>query len=49
MPIRLFVDPKGVVRVQLMGDDPLMKKRDATVTGTVRELLKEPGIKIGRQ
>lgn len=49
VPILMFVDPKGVVRVQLMGDDPLMKKRDATVTGTVRELLKEPGIKIGKQ
>jgi AhpC/TSA family len=40
-PILLFVDPKGMVRVQLFGDDPLMKKPDLIVRGTVRELLAE--------
>src|SRR5258708_3099911 len=49
VPILMFVDPKGVIRVQLMGDDPLMKKRDATIRSTVRELLKEPGIKTTKQ
>jgi peroxiredoxin len=45
VPILMFIDPKGMVRVKIKGDDPLMKKRDATIRSTVRELLKEPGIK----
>ena len=45
VPILMFIDPKGMVRVKLKGDDPLMKKRDVTIRSTVRELLKEPGIK----
>ncbi len=45
VPILMFVDPKGVIRVQLLGDDPLMNKMEATLRATVRELLKEPGIK----
>jgi len=44
VPVLLFVDPKGVVRVQLMGNDPLMKKMEVMIRATVRELLKEPGI-----
>jgi thiol-disulfide isomerase/thioredoxin len=40
-PILLFVDPKQMVRVQLFGDDPLMKKPETIVRGTVRELMKE--------
>ena len=44
VPILMFVDPKGIVRVKLKGDDPLMKKRDLTIRSTIRELLKEPGI-----
>ena len=45
VPILMFIDPQGMVRVKIKGDDPLMKKRDATIRSTVRELLKEPGIK----
>ena len=48
-PILMFVDPKGMVRVQLLGDDPLMKKLEVTIQGTIRELLKEPGIKGAKQ
>jgi len=44
VPIMLFVDPKGIVRVQMFGDDPLMQKPETIVRSTVRELLKEPGI-----
>jgi hypothetical protein len=44
VPILMFVDPKGMVRVKIKGDDPLMKKRDLTIRSTIRELLKEPGI-----
>jgi peroxiredoxin len=49
VPVLLFVDPQGMVRVQLMGDDPLMKKLELTIRGTIRELLKEPGIKSSKQ
>jgi hypothetical protein len=34
-----------MVRVELQNNDPLMKKRDLTVRSTIRELLKERGIK----
>jgi AhpC/TSA family len=44
VPILLFVDAKGGVRVQMFGNDPLMKKPETIIRGTVRELLKEPGI-----
>ena len=49
VPVLLFVDPKGMVRVQLMGDDPLLKKLESAIRGTIRELLKEPGIKSSKQ
>jgi hypothetical protein len=49
VPVLLFVDPKGMVRVQLLGDDPLLKKLEVTIRGTIRELLKEPGIKSSKQ
>lgn len=44
VPILLFVDAKGMVRVQFQGDDPLMEKMEVVIRSTVRELLKEPGI-----
>ena len=40
-PALLFIDAAGLVRVQLYGDDSLMKKPDLIVRSTVRELLKE--------
>ena len=49
VPVLLFIDPKGMVRLQLMGDDPLMKTLEITVRGTIRELLKEPGITRSKQ
>jgi len=45
VPMVMFVDPQGMVRVELQNNDPLMKKRDLTIRSTIRELLKEPGIK----
>jgi len=48
VPVLLFIDPQGMVRVQIMGDDPLMKKLESTIRSTIRELLKEPGIKTGK-
>ena len=44
VPILLFVDAKGSVRVQLFGNDPLMKNPETIIRSTIRELLKEPGI-----
>jgi|SRR5258708_1881682 len=44
VPIMLFVDARGAVRVQLFGNDPLMKKSEGIIRSTIRELLKEPGI-----
>jgi hypothetical protein len=44
VPIMLFVDARGAVRVQLFGNDPLMKKPEGIIRSTIRELLKEPGI-----
>ena len=40
-PALLFIDAAGQVRVQLYGDDSLMKKPELIVRSTVRELLKE--------
>jgi hypothetical protein len=44
VPIMLFVDARGAVRVQLFGNDPLMQKPEGIIRSTVRELLKEPGL-----
>ena len=44
VPIMMFVDAKGAVRVQLFGNDPLMQKPEGIIRSTIRELLKEPGI-----
>jgi len=44
VPIMLFVDARGAVRVQLFGNDPLMQKPEGIIRSTIRELLKEPGI-----
>ena len=44
VPIMLFVDAKGMVRVQLFGNDPLMQKPEGIIRSTIRELMKEPGI-----
>ena len=41
LPVLLFIDPKGMVRVQLFGDDPLMKKPELVMRRTIEELLKE--------
>lgn len=44
VPIMMFVDAKGFVRVQMFGNDPLLQKPERIIRDTVRELLKEPGI-----
>ena len=49
VPIMLFVDARGAVRVQLFGNDPLMQKPENIIRSTVRELLKEPGITAAKK
>jgi len=49
VPIMLFVDARGAVRVQLFGNDPLMKKPEGIIRSTIRELLKEPGITAAKK
>ena len=44
VPILMFVDAKGFVRVQMFGNDPLLEKPERIIRDTVRELMKEPGI-----
>lgn len=45
VPILMFIDAYGVVRVQILGDNPMMEKMEVLIRSTVRELLKEPGLK----
>jgi hypothetical protein len=49
VPIMLFVDARGAVRVQLFGNDPLMQKPEGIIRSTIRELLKEPGLTGARK
>ena len=49
VPIMLFVDARGAVRVQLFGNDPLMQKPESIIRSTVRELMKEPGITASKK
>ena len=44
VPIMMFVDAKGFVRVQMFGNDRLLEKPERIIRDTVRELMKEPGI-----
>jgi thiol-disulfide isomerase/thioredoxin len=46
VPIVMFVDAKGFVRVQMFGNDRLLEKPERILRDTVRELLKEPGITV---
>ena len=49
VPILLFVDAKGSVRVQMFGNDPLLQKPEGIIRSTIRELLKEPGITAAKK
>jgi peroxiredoxin len=46
VPILMFVDAKGFMRVQMFGNDPLLEKPERILHDTVRELMKEPGITV---
>jgi AhpC/TSA family protein len=49
VPIMLFVDARGAVRVQLFGNDPLMQRPESIIRSTIRELMKEPGITAAKK
>ena len=49
VPIMLFVDARGAVRVQMFGNDPLMQKPEGIIRSTIRELLKEPGLAAAKK
>lgn len=46
VPIVMFVDAKGFVRVQMFGNDKLLEKPERIIRDTVREIMKEPGITV---
>jgi peroxiredoxin len=46
VPIMMFIDAKGFVRVQMFGNDRLLEKPEKIIRDTVRELMKEPGITL---
>ncbi len=42
VPIMVFIDRKGVVRGQYLGDDPFFTDRDKSIRGMIEKLVKEP-------
>ncbi len=49
VPIMVFIDRKGVVRGQYMGDDPMFSRdREKNIRLTIEQLLKEPAPPVHR-
>jgi thiol-disulfide isomerase/thioredoxin len=48
VPIMVFVDRKGVIRGQFMGDDPFMGDREKNIRSMIETLIREPGGASGR-
>lgn len=42
VPIMTFIDRKGIVRGQYLGDDPFFADRDKNIRGMIEKLIKEP-------
>jgi peroxiredoxin len=42
VPIMVFIDRKGMIRYQHLGDDPFFQNQEKNVRDTIEELLKEP-------
>jgi hypothetical protein len=42
VPIFVFIDKKGTIRAQYMGDDPFFKNEDKNTRAMIESLLKEP-------
>jgi hypothetical protein len=41
VPIMVFIDRKGVIQHQYLGDDPFMQNQEANVRSTIEAMLKE--------
>ena len=41
VPIMVFIDRKGMIRYQYLGDDPFFTNQEKNVRDTIEELLKE--------
>ncbi len=42
VPIMVFIDRKGKIRGQFMGDDPFMENRDKNIVSMIDKLITEP-------
>jgi thiol-disulfide isomerase/thioredoxin len=42
VPIFVFIDRKGIVRHQFLGDDPFHQNQEKNMRATIEEMLKEP-------
>ena len=42
VPVFVFIDRKGMIRHQYLGDDPFMQNQEKNVRETIEEMLKEP-------
>jgi peroxiredoxin len=42
VPIMVFIDRKGIVRGQYLGDDPFFADRDKNIQAMIEKLIKEP-------
>jgi thiol-disulfide isomerase/thioredoxin len=46
VPILVFIDRKGIIRGQYLGDDPFQENRDKNISAKIEELLKESAAKV---
>jgi hypothetical protein len=42
VPIYVFIDKKGMIRAQYIGDDPFFQNEDKNTRAMIDSLLKEP-------
>jgi hypothetical protein len=42
VPIMVFIDRKGMIRHQYLGDDPFFQNQEKNLRETIETLLKEP-------
>jgi thiol-disulfide isomerase/thioredoxin len=44
VPIMVFIDRKGIIRGQFMGDDPFFADREKNIRSMIEKLIREPGL-----
>jgi hypothetical protein len=42
VPVLVFIDRKGMIRHQYLGDDPFQQNQEKNLRDTIEALLKEP-------